>query len=74
MTEEQLRAALAAAQAALISLVTGGKATTLSYSQGDGQRLVTFGRTDEGKLRNLIRELNAALGQGRRQAIGVRFA
>lgn len=73
MSEAQLRAAQVQAQQALIDLLTGSKPVQVSYSQGEGTRAVTFGRTDESKLRQLIAELNAALGQGRRRAIGVGF-
>lgn len=73
MTEEQLRAALVRAQAALLEVVTGGKPIVVSYSQGEGQRMVTFSRTNEGQLRNMIRELIGALGLDRRRAVGVRF-
>jgi gpW len=61
------------AQTALASLVLGGMPVTLTYSSGDGQKSVTYGRTNEASLRNFIGELNAALGQGRRSAVSVAF-
>ncbi len=69
-----LQAWLLAAQTALHNLQTGQQATTVSYSQGDGQKLVTYQRTNEAALRMHIQELTQALGLGRgRRAIGVRF-
>lgn len=73
MTEAQMRAALATCQTALVDLTTGGKPISVSYSQGDGQRMVVYGKANEQGLRNLIRELNAALGQGGRRAVAVAF-
>jgi hypothetical protein len=73
MTQAQLEALRSQAQTALANIITGGMPVTLSYSSGDGQKSVTYSRTSEAALRNLIGELNAALGQGRRRAIGIIF-
>ena len=74
MTEAELRAALSSVQHALIDLAIGAKTAVVSYSQGDGQRMITYTKASEKGLRDLIRELNAALGQGTRRAIGIGFA
>lgn len=75
MSQDQLRAVLATAQTALIDLVTGGKPVMVTYVQGDGTRSVSYARTDELKLRNLIRELSGALGLLRpRRALRVTHA
>ena len=74
MAVAQLQAALATAQQALVDLETGAKVATVSYAQGDGNRSVTYARADSGRLRQLIGELQAALGMRSRRAIGVRFA
>ncbi|WP_428485966.1 gpW family head-tail joining protein [Rhodopila sp.] len=69
-----LQAALMQAQQALINLETGALVATVSYAQGEGNRSVTYSRADSGRLRQLIAELQAALGLRARRAIGVRFA
>ena len=68
-----LQAALAQAQTALISLETGAQVATVSYAQGEGNRSVTYSRADSGRLRQLIGDLQSALGMRSRRAIGVRF-
>lgn len=73
MSRDQVLAARATAQAALLQLATGGKPVSVSYAQGDGSKSVTFAPADEGRLRQLIAHLNGLLGQGARRAIGVRF-
>lgn len=73
MSEAQLRLALDQAQQALIALLTGSKPVIVSYATGEGNRSVTYGRTDEAKLQMLIRQLNAALGQGGRRPLAVAF-
>lgn len=74
MSRVQLMSALAQLQQALIDLVSGGKPQTVTYASGEGNRSVTYTRTDESKIRHMIGELNVALGQGRRRrAIGVCF-
>ena len=74
MSQAQLLALRVTAQTALIDLISGGKPVTVSYGNGEGQRMVTYTRTNEASLRNLIRELNAALGGRQRRGVGVRFA
>ena len=66
------------AQAALQALVTGQQVTTASYSQGEGQRMVTYRRADVVALRAWILELQAAVNpgsstSGRRPPIFPRF-
>lgn len=73
MAVPALQAALTSAQAALINLETGGLVATVSYAQGEGNRSVTYTRADSGRLRQLIADLQAALGIRSRRAIGVRF-
>ncbi len=65
---------LTEAQIALHTLVTGGKPVTVSYGMGDGQKSVSYQRTDEAKLRYHIEELKKLLGMNRgRSAIRTRF-
>lgn len=74
MTQVQLRAALASAQAALIDLQTGKAYSTLSYAQGDGSKSVSKRVTNVGELTALIAQLQRALGiGGRRRRIGFVF-
>jgi len=68
MSDAQLQAAIASAQQAMIQLRTGNKAVTVSYTQGDGSRSVTFAQTDLASLRMLIAELQQALNPGVRIA------
>jgi hypothetical protein len=69
-----LQAYLNAAQAALQNLTIGGQPVVVSYGEGSGQKSVTYSRTNEGMLRNHIRELQILLGlRGRRRAISLRF-
>ena len=69
-----LQAWLTQVQQAIQDLSTGGKLEVASYAQGDGNRSVTYRAADSGRLRQLIRDLQAALGTRTRRAIGVRFA
>jgi hypothetical protein len=75
MSQAQLQALLAQAQAALPTLVSGGRPVTISYSSGEGNRTVTYARSSEAALRNMIRELQVALGLfcARRRAMPVMF-
>lgn len=69
MPQEALQQALANAQAALISLQTGTKGVSFSYTQGDGAKSVTYQQTDIAALTALIRQLQQQLGiicRGRR--------
>lgn len=71
-----LQAWLSAAQQAYQDVITGGKAETLSYSQGDGgAKSVTYTRANLAQLTQWISELQAALGirHHARRAVGVRF-
>lgn len=62
MTTDQLQAALTAAQSAYIALISGSKYETVSYTQGDGAKSVTFTRAKIENLNALIRQLQQALG------------
>ena len=62
MTVPQLQAALANAQAAYISLMTGTKGVTFSYTQGDGAKTVSYTPASIGGLTALIKLLQAQLG------------
>ena len=56
------------AQTALHDLMTGVKPRVVLYTQGDGQKSVTYTETNIGQLRGYIQELKAQLGitRGRR--------
>lgn len=65
---------------AMNDLMTGGKVTSVSYSQGTGARSVTYTQANIADLRQWIAQLAAALSArslilqpARRRAIGVRF-
>jgi len=73
MTVAQLQTLRVTAQTALTDLLTGGKPVMVSYGNGEGQRQVTYTRANEIGLRNLIAELNQALGAGGRHALSVSF-
>lgn len=73
MSTEQLQAALTAAQTALIQLQTGAKAVTLSYTQGDGTKSVTYQQASLGGLAMLIKQLQAQLGIIRRPRRPMQF-
>jgi hypothetical protein len=74
MPVEQLRAALASAQAALIDLQTGKAFSSLSYTQGDGSKSVTRRVSSVAEVTALIAQLQRALGiGGRRRMIGFVF-
>lgn len=53
------------AQQAMHDLMTGVKAVTVTYTQGDGQKSVTYNRGDMTMLRGYIQELKMQLGIGR---------
>ncbi len=67
MSQAQLLAALASAQAALVSWAPGGKVVTASYGQGDGTKSVTYNMTSMGQLTGWIMLLQQALGMGGRR-------
>lgn len=50
------------AQTALKDLVVGGKPIQVAYTQGDGQKMVTYTKADIANLRGYIQELKAQLG------------
>lgn len=65
---------LAQAQGALQALSVGGQPVSVRYAQGNGERMVTYSRTNIGALTAWIGQLRAALGQARaRRPIGVSF-
>lgn len=73
MTRDQLQAALTSAQQAYIELSSGAKGVSFTYSQGDGNRSVTYQQTDIGQLTALIQLLQAQLGIVRRPRTALRF-
>lgn len=70
-TRDALLAALRSAQQAEMDLVMGNKGEAFAYTQGDGQKSVTYTRADLGNLQQLIQKLKYALGMcgGRRRPI-----
>ena len=64
MSQDQLRAALTAAQTAYTQLLTGSKVETVSYAQGDGSKSVTYSRANIANLTAMIGQLQQALGLG----------
>lgn len=74
MSQDQLRDALAKAQAALIELNTGSKGVSFSYTQGNGTKTVTYQQTSAAQLAQLIQALQAALGMTPRARRPLRFA
>lgn len=73
MSADQLRAALASAQQALIELQTGRAYASLSYTQGDGAKSVTRRVSSVAELTALIAQLQSALGIGRRRPMRVYY-
>ena len=64
------------AQGALNKLLTGQSATEVSYSQGEGNRMVRYTAAKIPELRMYIRQLSAAIGDipnSGRRAIGLRL-
>lgn len=68
-----LQAAILTAQNALFAAVTGTQPVTVDYAEGQGHRQVTYNRTNAEELRNLIRDLQAALGIRARGSVWPRF-
>lgn len=62
MTVAQKREALKAAQDAYINLMTGQQLVTVTYTQGDGNRSVTYQQTSLSQLSMFIQLLQAELG------------
>ncbi|ARF52775.1 gpW family head-tail joining protein [Pantoea stewartii] len=74
MSRDQLQALLAQAQSALIELQMGKKGVSFSYSQGDGNRSVTYQPTSVADVTSLIMQLQRALGiGGRRRRLRFRY-
>jgi hypothetical protein len=69
----QLQVDLDAAQAAYIQLSSGAKTASLSYSQGDGSRSVTYTQANIADLSALIITLQSALKIAGAQRRPVRF-
>jgi hypothetical protein len=63
-----LQAWLAQAQQAMADLMTGNKPVVVQYTQGDGQKSVTYHKTDMMNLTMWIKQLQIQLGMssGRR--------
>lgn len=57
-----VQAWLLAAQTAYNDLMTGKQLVQVQYSQGDGNRMVTYKPPDINMLKGYIQELKAALG------------
>lgn len=69
-----LQARLTDAEAAYHALMLGGKAVTLSYSQGNGTKAVTYTPADAARLAGYIASLQRQIGlTSRRRSIGVFF-
>jgi hypothetical protein len=62
MSRPQLQAALEAAQAAYVQMMSGQQGVTFSYAQGDGTKMVTNRPTSPEQVTFLIRQLQQALG------------
>ncbi|RJF81662.1 phage head-tail adapter protein [Azospirillum cavernae] len=74
MSDTALRTALASLQKALIDLSLGQKAVTVSYTQGNGARSVSYGQTDSARITAQIVAIQTQLGIGRgRRPIHFRF-
>jgi len=73
LTPAQLQAALTTAQQAYLELAAGAKGVSFSYSQGDGNRSVSYQQTDIGQLTSLIQLLQAQLGIVTRPRRTLRF-
>ena len=67
MSTDQLRAALASAQTALIDLQLGKANVSLSYSQRDSSKSVTKRVATVAEVTALIAQLQQMLGIGRRR-------
>ncbi len=62
MTDDQLRAWLASAQQAYFDFMTGGKPVEVTYTQGDGQKSVTYNKANIAGLTMLIKQIQIQLG------------
>ena len=73
MSQTSLQAALANAQQAYLDLSTGVKVEVAGYSQGDGNKAVTYTKADMPALTSLIKELQTQLGIITRARQPIRF-
>ena len=62
MSTPALQALLTSAQKAYSDYLLGQKTVTVSYTQGDGSKTVTYDRTNLAQLTSLIRLVQAMLG------------
>ena len=62
MSEDDLRVYLAALQKAYVELSMGAKVVSATYSQGDGNRSVTYRQPDISTVSMLIRQIQQQLG------------
>lgn len=73
MSEDQLKAALAAAQKAYVDLMTGQRGVEFSYAQGDGSRSVKYEKIDQQMLEQFIEMLKRQLGMPCQRRRPLRF-
>ncbi|GAB6854185.1 gpW family head-tail joining protein [Asaia astilbis] len=73
LSQEQLRANLAAAQQGYHDLMIGGKPVSVSYSQVNGARSVTYKAADKNDLLNYIQLLQTQLGITGRRPLRITF-
>ncbi|MEA2831570.1 MAG: hypothetical protein QOF22_2318 [Bradyrhizobium sp.] len=73
MSREDLQAALRDAQHAYIELTTGRREVSVSYTQGEGAKSVTFTPSSLASLSVMISELQACLGIKRQPRRPIRF-
>ncbi|MCJ8352705.1 gpW family head-tail joining protein [Novacetimonas hansenii] len=69
LTREQLQANLTAAQQAMHDLMIGGKPVSVSFSQVNGSRSVTYTQANRADLTAYIQLLQTALGINRRRPV-----
>ncbi|AKR49730.1 phage head-tail adapter protein [Acetobacter pasteurianus] len=62
LSKAQLQQALTNCQMALIALQGGQRVASVSYSQGDGSRAVTYSQANVGDLSAMIKTLQRQLG------------
>jgi hypothetical protein len=68
-----LRQWLTEAQKAYHTLLIGGQGVSYNYTQGDGNKSVTYTKADLPNLSGHIAQLQAALGIGTRRAFRIRY-
>ncbi|ARK81014.1 phage head-tail adapter protein [Burkholderia pseudomallei] len=75
MDQTALQASLAEAQRVYIQLSTGAQEESLSYTQGDGTRSVTYTRANLAQLAAAIQLMQAQLGivKSPRRALRISF-